>query len=98
MRYPVASAAGNGVLIGPGLFGVAPVDSPEGMVGPLAVTGVFDLPKAAGEIAPGAKLFWDNANRRLTTTASGNPYVGAATIGAAVDAATVQIRLNGATI
>jgi hypothetical protein len=38
----------------------------------LQVTGVIELLKAAGTIAPGARVFWDAAAGRVTTTAIGN--------------------------
>ena len=42
----------------------------------------------------GAKLYWDNTNKVLTTTASGNTIVGVAAAAAASGDATVAILLN----
>ncbi|MFL1464008.1 DUF2190 family protein [Roseococcus sp. DSY-14] len=41
----------------------------------------------------GARLFWDNANRRLTTTATGNFQVGIATAAALAADTTVRAML-----
>jgi predicted RecA/RadA family phage recombinase len=96
--FPVAVAAGGGVLIGPGLFGFPPNDTAANAIAPLSVVGVYEHPKAAVAIAAGAKLYWDNAAKLLTNVAAGNSYVGSAPVGAVVGAATVVIRLNGNTV
>lgn len=96
--FPLPVAAGSGVLIGPGLFGFAPNDTAMNEIAPLSVVGVYDSAKAAGAIAAGAKLYWDNAAKLLTSVAGGNVYVGSAPVGAAAGAATVLIRLNGIVI
>ena len=46
-------------------------------------------------VAAGALLYWDNTNKRLTTTASGNTLAGFAVAAAGSGVTTVQIRLNG---
>jgi predicted RecA/RadA family phage recombinase len=58
------------------------------------VAGVFSVPKAAGAVTQGAKLYWDAANSVLTTTASGNTVVGVAAAAAAGGDARVSILLN----
>lgn len=93
------SAPSGGVLSGGGykigdLFGVAAVTAPEGDPFELAVSGVYTLPKAAGAIAQGVKVYWSAANSNVTTTASGNTLIGHA-VGAYADAATeADIRLS----
>lgn len=96
--FLTVAKAGDAVLIGDALFGVVPNDQAAGTSGPLATVGMFDLPKAAGEIAPGKKLFWDAAAGVLTTAGSGKPYVATAPRGAPAGAATVVARLNGIVI
>ena len=87
--------AGAGYLVG-SLFGVAMTGGTEGDEDEFAMTGVFELPKKGGD-APtvGAKLYWNSAERHLTTTASGNTYVGVALIASGGADTTVRIRLNG---
>jgi predicted RecA/RadA family phage recombinase len=86
--------SGEGVLVN-AAFGVAAYNAAEGSEVECAVVGVYDLPKAAGAVAFGAKLYWSAANKHVTTTASGNTLIGLAAASAAANAATVAVRLNG---
>lgn len=87
---------GNGYLIG-SLFGVAVASIAVGLDFELATRGVFTLPKAA-TITPGAgvKLYWDDTNKNVTTTASGNTLIGvhAAKAAAGASDATLPVRLG----
>ena len=59
--------------------------------------GVWTLPKlTSDDVTAGAKLYWDNTNKRLTLTSSGNTLVGAATAAAGTSATTVSVLLDGA--
>lgn len=98
VTFPVAVASGGAVLIGAALFGVAQADTAQDAIGALLTVGVFLLPKAAGAIVPGDKLYWDSAAKVLTKTANGNVYVAVATRGAADAAPSVYARLNGVVI
>ena len=92
--YAGGVTAGQGVLVG-ALFGVAAVDGAQNAVIEAATQGVFDLTKEpALAITAGARLFWDNTNRRVTTTATGNFSIGIATAAALAADATVRVRLN----
>ncbi|MBF0401393.1 MAG: DUF2190 family protein [Magnetococcales bacterium] len=95
MVSPVAVSSGDGVLIGD-LFGVASSAAAIGETVQLFVTGVVDLPKAAVSITQGAKVYWDDTAKNVTTTSAGNTLIGCAIVAAAVGDAIVQIRLNGA--
>jgi predicted RecA/RadA family phage recombinase len=87
--------SGTGYLIG-ALFGVAVVSADAGVTFPLRVVGVYTLPKATGEAwTEGALVYWDNTNKRLTTTSSGNTKVGTAVSAAASGDTTGIARLNG---
>ena len=87
-------ASGDGVLVG-SLFGIAAGDAAENDNVEVQTTGVFDLPKATGAIAQGAKVYWDNTNKNVTTTATANTLIGAATVAAASGDATARVKLNG---
>ena len=87
-------ASGDGVLVG-SLFGIAAGDAAENDNVEVQTTGVFDLPKATGAVTQGAKIYWDNTNKNVTTTATGNTLIGAATVAAVSGDATVQVKLNG---
>lgn len=94
---PYALAAGDGCLVG-AMFGVAGNSYANGATDAELVTdGVFDLTALSTDTATvGALLYWDNTNRRITTTASGNTKVGVATAAKASGATTARCRLNGA--
>ena len=85
--------AGNGYKIGD-LFTVANYSAAEGAEFEGDLEGVFELPKAAGAIAEGVKVYWVTANANVTTTASGNTLIGHAAAAAADGASTVRVRLS----
>jgi predicted RecA/RadA family phage recombinase len=92
--YAAGVTAGQGVLVG-ALFGVAAVDGAQNAVIEAATQGVFDLTKEPSlAISAGARVFWDNTNRRVTTTATGNFSIGIATTAALAADATVRVWLN----
>jgi predicted RecA/RadA family phage recombinase len=93
-------SGGTGLLLGT-IFGVVIGDVLSGSTGALFVgPGVVTLPKAA-TITPanGAKVYWDNTNLNVTTTASGNSLIGIAVLPVAAAAdATLAVRLDGVCI
>lgn len=91
---PYDVASGGGALIG-ALFGVAATAVLSGQEGEFSLVGVYGLPKATGVINQGAKVYWDNTAKVVTTTASGNTLIGAAAKPAASNDAIVPVRLNG---
>lgn len=88
-----AVAAGDVVVVG-NLIGIARLDIPAGVLGALAVVGVYDVAKAAGAVAVGTPLYWDAANKKATAVAAGNPYLGKATRAAGATDETVRVLLN----
>lgn len=87
--------SGQPVLIGTKL-GVCLADIANGSTGPVAMSGVYTVTKLSTDVVTqGAALYWDNANSRLTTTASGNTYAGYAFAAAGNGVTTVNIKLNG---
>ena len=96
LTAPYALTSGQGALVG-SLFGVASTDLANGASGEFVTQGVFDLTKATGEAwTVGAKVYWDNGNRRVTTTASGNTLIGVALAVAASGATVGRVRLGWA--
>ncbi len=86
--------SGAATLIGLWL-GVAASDVAANVSGVFYIDGVFDLPKLSTDVvAQGVALYWDDTNRRLTVTASGNTLVGKAYAAAGNGVATVQIAIN----
>ncbi|WP_347269859.1 DUF2190 family protein [Rhizorhabdus histidinilytica] len=93
LTAPYDVASGAGFLVG-SIFAVATISAANGadIIG--RTTGVYDLAKAAGAVTQGAKLYWDNTNKVLTTTASGNTLVGTAVRAAQSGDATARVRLG----
>ena len=95
MAVPYAGGvtAGQGLLVG-ALFGVAAFDGAQNAVVEAETEGVFDLTKEpALAITAGSRVFWDNTNRRITTTITSNYQVGLATTSALAADATVRVTL-----
>ena len=91
---PYAVTSGQGALVG-SLFGVANHDAASGADCEFDTEGVFDVTALGTDTAtPGAKLYWDNTNRRLTTTATNNTLVGVAVATKAAGATTARVRLG----
>lgn len=89
-----AVAAGAIVLLGTRL-GIAINDIADGALGTLAIEGNFSMPKATGEAwTLGASLYWDNTNKKLTTTSSGNTLNSIATKAAASGDTTGEAKIN----
>ena len=90
--------SGQGVVIG-NLFAVATGSAAEGAEFEAALTGVWSLPKAAGAIDAGARVWFDaSAGTIKNASASGLYPVGTA-VAAALDAATTcAIRLDGVAV
>lgn len=96
---PYDVASGAGFLVGV-LFAVALNAALSGKPVEGRRVGVWNLAKATGEAwtAYTTKLYWDNTNKRLTSTSSGNTYVGIAAAGAASGDTVGRILLHGAIV
>jgi predicted RecA/RadA family phage recombinase len=95
LNYTAAAniKSGDFVLIG-SLGAVAKTDIATGKTGAVHICGVFSIAKASGAITQGAKLYWNATNSNLTTTASGNTFVGLAAEASASGDATAKLLLN----
>lgn len=95
---PYARLSGEAALIG-NLVCVATADVASGAETEWEVEGVFDLAKAPSQAwgTVGAIVYWDNTNKRFTTSASGNTPAGAVmkTTGSGAGETTGRVRLNG---
>lgn len=76
---PYAVSSGGGFKIG-SLFAVAKGDAASGASVEGLRRGIMDMAKATGEawVAWTTKLYWDDTNKRLTSSSSGNLLVGLA--------------------
>lgn len=86
--------SGEGFVVG-SIFAVASADAKQGEPVLGVTEDVFDLPKAAGAVTAGQKVFWDNTAFAVTTTATNNTPIGAAIQAAASGDATARVKLTG---
>lgn len=96
---PGADVAAGDVVVQGELVGVAKTPIAANVRGSLAVTGVFDFPKATGVgsgIAAGAKVYWDVADAEAKTDdeTGANKLIGKTVAAAGDDDATVRVRLS----
>lgn len=95
MVAPYAVASGQGMQVGQN-FGVALSDAAISTAVEAAQNGVMDLTKEPSlAIAAGARVYWDNTNRRVTTAASGNLPIGVAAEAALSAATIVRVLVMG---
>lgn len=88
---PYDVTSGGGVLVG-SIFGFAVTSAVSGQPVNIKRKGVFEHAKTSAQaFTQGAALYWDNTNKVLTTTASGNTLVGAAALPAANPSAVGRI-------
>lgn len=93
---PYALTAGQAALVGAALFGIAAADAANGATVELLTRGVFDITALGTDTGVvGAVVYWDNTNRRITTTATSNMYVGTLVAAKANGETTARVRLNG---
>jgi len=96
---PYDVETGDGAKVGQ-IFGVACVDGLTGVDTQFDTQGVYELDKAPSQAwTIGALVYWDDSNKYLTTTASGNLLVGAAVaaVGSGAEETLGTVRLNGST-
>lgn len=93
---PYAVSAGGACLVGTALFGVAVDTYSSGSAGVIRTKGVFDLTKTTGpSFAIGARVYWDNTNKYVTTSSTDAPLeVGIATTTAGTGATTARVKLH----
>ncbi len=92
---PYAVSSGAGVQVGV-LFGIAATTAALGANVELKTTGVFEIPKNAAEAwTVGQPVYWDNTNKRATSTALTGSLIGVALAAAANPSSTGIVRLNG---
>ena len=88
--------SGDGVLVG-SIFGIASADAAWNDPVEAALTGVFDLTKVGSQAwTVGAKVYWDDTNKRTTSVATSNTLIGVATEAVAGGAGDTigRVRLN----
>ncbi len=93
---PYAVASGTPFKVG-ALVAVAVTAAASGAAIEGMTEGVFNLPKVSAQAwAVGDKIYWDDAAKLMTTTATDNTLVGAATVAATNPSTTGTVYLDGA--
>jgi predicted RecA/RadA family phage recombinase len=93
---PYALTPGQGLQVG-AIFGVASSTAASGAEVEAALTGVFEITALNTDTGSvGALMYWDNTNRRLTTTASTHVKVGVLTVAKTNGQTTATVRLSAA--
>jgi predicted RecA/RadA family phage recombinase len=94
IEITAAAAITSGAPVAVGaIAGVALETVASGSAVRVQLKGVFTVPKASGAITLGAAVYLVAANGNVSTTASGNIFMGHAVAAAASGDATVNIRL-----
>lgn len=92
---PYAVTGGQGVLVG-ALFGIAAHAAAQGAPVEILRKDVFDVSAVTADTAAqGAKIYWDNTARKLTTTATNNTLVGCVTEAKANGDTVARVLLDG---
>lgn len=92
---PYAVSSGQGVKVG-SLFGIAVYGAAQGAPVEIKREGVFDITAVTADVASqGAKVYWDDTGRKITTTATNNTVVGAVTADKANGESTARVLLDG---
>src|SRR5699024_1584483 len=97
LTAPYAVASGEGLLVG-SIFGEAAGTAASGDPVEAALTGVCDITKVGSHAwTAGAKVYWDDTNKRCTTVSTDNTLVGVAIAAVASGAGDTigHVRLNG---
>ncbi|RDD72144.1 DUF2190 family protein [Paracoccus versutus] len=98
LTAPYAVTSGDGLLVG-AIFGVAAGAAASGATVEAALTGIFDLTKIGSQAwTLGARVYWDDTNKRCTTVATDNTLIGVAVEAVAGGAGDTigRVRLNAA--
>ena len=88
-------SSGDGIIVG-ALFGICAYDAAQTEEVEIAVVGVFELPKASGQINEGAQVWWETSpGNVVNATQAGAFPIGVAVRAAGTNDATVRVRLSG---
>ena len=91
---PTTAVAAGSVIVIADLVGIARLDIEANTLGSLAVVGVFDIVKAAGQIPSGSTVYWDAGAQKATLVSGSNHYLGKAIASAEDGDETVRVLLN----
>jgi predicted RecA/RadA family phage recombinase len=92
---PTVDVAAGTVVVVNDLLAIAVRDIKANKLGALVAEGTFDVVKdSATVIALGASIYWDVANSKAVTVASGNRYMGKAVLAGVAGQTSVRVRVS----
>lgn len=91
---PTNAVTAGSVIVIADLVGIARLDIEANTLGSLAVVGVFDVVKAAGQIPSGSTVYWDAEAQKATLVSGSNHYLGKAIAESADGDETIRVLLN----
>lgn len=93
-----AYSSGDPVIIG-SVIGIATADVANGAVGEAQLVGVFELAKKSADTpSAGAKAYWDNTNKEVTTTSTANTLLGVFVAAYGSGVLLANVRLDGVAV
>ncbi len=100
LTAPAVTGCKSGDLIIVGaIAGVAAYDAVAGDEVEVSVVGVFELPKASGQINEGATVFFNATSGEIENASGAGLFaVGVAVKGAGTNDTTCRVRLNGVAV
>jgi predicted RecA/RadA family phage recombinase len=91
---PYAVASGAGFLVG-SIFAIAAYDAAIGQEVEGVREGVFTLPKQSTQVwTQGQRVYWDDTNKRVDTTATVGVHIGSAALPAANPSSVGTVVIN----
>ncbi len=98
-HIPSSDISAGDVVVQEDLVGIAKLDIQAGQLGGLALTGIYDIPKATGSseaITVGTKVYWDEVEGivKADSETGANKYIGKVTLAASDDDESVLVRLE----
>ena len=82
------------VVVKNDVAGVAMTDGKDGETIAVAVRGVFSVPKGAGVIQQGQKVYFNAGDKNVVATAEGNTFIGYAWEIATADAPAIAVKFS----
>lgn len=90
---PQENVQAGDIIVINGIVGVAKIPIKAGVLGSIALTGVFDVTKSAKcSFSTGAQVYWDNVRKSAVT--SGDTLLGLAAKSCRIDDESVMVILN----
>lgn len=89
-----STVKGGDLVVLNDIIGVAITNGSESHFSSVQVTGVFELPKDSNSIELGKKVYWIDAEKKVSTTESGNRFIGYAWNDASAEELKVTVKIG----